>query len=187
MTFTLLMDPGIPRRHLPQASLTVGLAVCEAIEGFIDQADLKLKWPNDIFCRDKKLCGILIELPKTSRQLIAIGVGININNSLRRAPAELRETATALCDVAGQEFLLTHVLVSVMNRLDDRLKCIGHRDDELRSRWRERCFLTNRQVEMDLGSRQISGRCRGINDDGALVIESDSGVEVCYAGSITQF
>lgn len=187
LTFTLLMDAGIPQRHLPQASLTVGLAVCEAIEEMVEETELKLKWPNDVYCQQRKLCGILIELPRTRPQLIAIGIGININNSLRRAPEDLQKTAVALCDVSGQAFSLTEVLVKVLNQLQYRLECIGRNDEELRVRWREHCLLTNRHVQMDLGSRRISGRCQGIDDQGALVIETDTGVEACFAGSITQF
>jgi BirA family biotin operon repressor/biotin-[acetyl-CoA-carboxylase] ligase len=187
LTFTLLLNAGIPPRHLPQASLTVGLAVCEAIEEMVEDAELKLKWPNDVYCQQRKLCGILIELPRTPSQLIAIGIGININNSLRRAPEDLQQTAIALCDVAGQSFSRTEVLVKVLNQLQYRLQCIGRNDEELRVSWREHCLLTNRNVQMNLGSRQISGRCQGIDDEGALVIETDTGVEACFAGSITQF
>lgn len=187
LTFTLLLDTGIPQRHLPQASLTVGLAVCEAIEGILETTEMQIKWPNDVYCQQRKLSGILIELPTTNAHLLAIGIGININNSLERAPEDLQATAVALSDVAQHEFSLTNVLVKVLNQLEARLECIGRNDGELRARWRERCLLTNRTIQMDLGTRKVSGRCRGIDDDGALLIETDSGLEVCFAGSITHF
>ncbi|MCS7467006.1 biotin--[acetyl-CoA-carboxylase] ligase [Stieleria sp. ICT_E10.1] len=187
LTLTLLLDTGLPQRRLPQASLTVGLAVCEAIEGIVESSEMQLKWPNDVYCRQRKLSGILIELPTANPQLLAIGIGINVNNSLSRAPDELRTTAIALCDVAGHPFPLTDVLIAVLNRLQHRLECIGCRDDELRTMWRERCLLTNRTVQVDLGTRDVSGRCRGINDEGALVIETPAGLEPCYAGTVTLF
>jgi biotin-(acetyl-CoA carboxylase) ligase len=118
---------------------------------------------------------------------MAIGIGININNSLRRAPQELQSTAIALCDVAGHEFPLTEVLVSVLKRLEDRLGCIGRNDEQLWQNWRQRCLLTGRTIEVDLGTRKVAGRCRGINDVGALVIETAAGVETCFAGSVTLF
>ncbi len=187
LTLTLLLDTGLPQRRLPQASLTVGLAVCEAIETILGPAQMQLKWPNDVYCRQRKLSGILIEVPTADPQLLAIGIGINVNNSLSRAPDELRTTAIALCDVAGHPFPLTEVLIAVLNRLQHRLDCIGCRDDELRTKWRERCLLTNRTVQVDLGTRKVSGRCRGINDEGALVIETPAGLEPCYAGTVTLF
>ncbi|QEG00760.1 Bifunctional ligase/repressor BirA [Stieleria maiorica] len=187
LTFTLLIDSNLPQRRFPQASLTVGLAVCEAIEEVHQRSDMQLKWPNDVYCRQRKLSGILIELPLSNPGLLAIGIGININNSLGDAPAELQATATALCDVAGHRFELTEVLTGVLNRLQYRLECIGRHDDELRTKWRERCLLTDRNVQVDLGTRKVAGRCRGIDDDGALVIETPAGLEPCFAGSVTLF
>lgn len=204
LTFTLLLDTGFAQRHLPQASLTVGLAVCEAVEEIIDAAiqggavppglsgdsekpEVQLKWPNDVYCRQRKLCGILIELPTTNPQLLAIGIGINVNNSVRHAPQELQTTAVALCDIIGQDHSLVDVLIKVLNHLENRLGCIGHDNEALRSHWRQRCLLTGRKVEIDLGARVVSGHCRGINDAGALVIETVNGPEQCFAGTITAF
>ncbi|QDV41439.1 Bifunctional ligase/repressor BirA [Stieleria neptunia] len=187
LTLTLLLDTGLPQRRLPQASLTVGLAVCEALEEMGAPSPMQLKWPNDVYCRRRKLSGILIELPTADPRRLAIGIGINVNNSLSRAPQELQATAIALCDVAGHPFPLTDVLIAVLNRLQHRLESIGCRDDELRTMWRERCLLTNRTVQVDLGTRTVSGRCRGINDEGALVIETPTGLEPCYAGTVTLF
>src|SRR5690606_23569450 len=53
----------LPADRLPQVSLTTGLAVCQAVESLAPQADLGIKWPNDVYLDDRKLAGILIELP----------------------------------------------------------------------------------------------------------------------------
>ena len=118
-----------PPRQWPQASLTVGLAVCEAIEDILDEPAIQLKWPNDVYVRRRKVCGILIELPPQQKQLIVIGIGINVNNSARDAPAELQSSAIALCDAAQREFSLIDVLLRVLLRLQDRLDWIGRRDE----------------------------------------------------------
>jgi BirA family biotin operon repressor/biotin-[acetyl-CoA-carboxylase] ligase len=187
LTFTLLLETGLPQRSLPQVSLTVGLAVCEAVQGFLQAPDIRLKWPNDVYCLKRKLSGILIELPKTDPQRLAIGVGININNSSRQSPEDLRHSAIAMCDVTADELSLSDVLVSVLNRIEHRLECIGLNDEELRVSWRQRCLLTNRTVQLDQGARKILGRCRGIDDDGALIIETDTGTERCFAGTVNRF
>jgi BirA family biotin operon repressor/biotin-[acetyl-CoA-carboxylase] ligase len=190
LTFSLLIETEavqLPPRRLPQASLVVGLAVCEAIEDFLDQPETALKWPNDVYLRRRKVCGILIEVPPERSGVIVIGIGINVNNSVRHAPQELQSSAIALYDAAGREFSLAEVLTRVLLRLEDRLASIGHRDEELRTRWRERCMLTSRTVHVESAVRSVVGLCRGIDEEGALVIETADRTERCFGGVVTRF
>ena len=190
LTFSLLIETEamrLPQRQWPTASLTAGLAVCEALEEVLEEPALQLKWPNDVYLRQRKVCGILIEVPPQQRGMIVIGIGINVNNSARHAPEDLRSSAIAMCDAAECEFSLVQVLERVLLRLHERLGWIGHRNHELRHRWRERCLLTGRSVQLDTGSRNVVGTCHGIDDDGALVIETVNETERCFAGAVTQF
>jgi BirA family biotin operon repressor/biotin-[acetyl-CoA-carboxylase] ligase len=187
LTFTLLLKTDLPPARLPQVSLTAGLAVCEAMEDVIDQTGVRLKWPNDVYFQERKLCGLLIELPPRQFQLIAIGIGINVNNSTVRAPQELASSAIALCDVVKQELFLTEVLVRTLGRLEERLGWIGYQDAELWNKWRERCLLTGRTVGLEIGTRHIEGLCRGIDEQGALLVDTPTGTERCFAGSVTKF
>ena len=66
LTFSLLIKTDqaqLPPDRWPQVSLTAGLAVCEAIEEFVGEPAIQLKWPNDVYVRQRKACGILIEMP----------------------------------------------------------------------------------------------------------------------------
>ncbi len=187
LTFTLLLRTELPPARLPQISLTAGLAVCEAIEQVLDQPGVQLKWPNDVYLQERKLCGILIELPPRQFQLIAIGIGINVNNSALHAPPDLRSLAIALSDVAKHELSRAEVLVHTLGQVEERLDWIGRRDAELWTKWRERCLLTGRTVELEIGSRQLEGLCRGIDEEGALIVDTPKGTERCFAGAVTKF
>jgi BirA family biotin operon repressor/biotin-[acetyl-CoA-carboxylase] ligase len=190
LTFSLLIQTEaakLPPRLWPQVSLTAGLAVCEAFEDLSGTRLSQLKWPNDVYLRQRKACGILIESPRERPGRLVMGIGINVNNTVRHALPELQATATSLCEATGRQFALVEVLEAVLVRLAQRLAWIGCRDDELRSKWRERCLLTNRAIEVDLGARVIGGVCRGIDADGALVVETPRGIERCLAGVVTKF
>ncbi len=182
---------GLSQRRWPQVSLTAGLAVCEAIESLFEprlELDaVRLKWPNDVFLRRRKVSGILLEAPPGGQGLIVLGVGINVNNSLQHAPPELQSLATSLCDTLPWRFSLTDVLERVLWHLAERLEWIGRRDEELRRRWRDRCLLTNCTIQVDSGGRIVVGQCRGIDDDGALILATSTGVERCFAGAVTRF
>lgn len=190
LTFSLLLETqalDLPPRRWPQASLTAGLAVSEAIETMLADRCVQLKWPNDVYVRGRKACGILVEVPPRGDGRVVVGIGINVNNSLREAPPELQATATALCDAAQREFAVIEVLEQVLVRLAERLQGIGRQDEELRNRWRERCLLTGRDVQVKLGGRTVEGTCRGIDEEGALVVDTAHGVERCLAGVVTRF
>jgi BirA family biotin operon repressor/biotin-[acetyl-CoA-carboxylase] ligase len=59
-----------------------------------------LHWPNDVYIGPRKLAGILVEALADGRHIV--GIGLNVNNSLREAPAELHHIATTLRDLAEE-------------------------------------------------------------------------------------
>jgi len=190
LAFSLLLQTeqaGLPRAQWPQVSLTVGLAVCEAIEDLIGDHEVRLKWPNDVFVQGRKVCGVLVEIPPDVPQMLVLGVGVNVNNSVENAPADLIGSAIALSDAAGRWLPLATVLTRVLDRLSHLLSWIGSRDEELLRRWRQRCLLTRRHIQMDLSTHRLTGVCQGIDDQGALLVQTMAGIERCFGGVVTHF
>ena len=188
LTFTLLMD--LPVRNVSDIgpfSLTVGLAVCQALERFAPAADLALKWPNDVYFNDKKVCGILIERPVASEPRLSIGIGINVNNSLGDAPEELRTGATSLLDELRSPQPLTAVLVQVLQRIEELAREHIHNRDRLIDQWRAYCMLTGRTVTIDQQGRQVRGVCRGVELDGSLVLQTEESEVKCISGVVADF
>ncbi|MCA9229438.1 MAG: biotin--[acetyl-CoA-carboxylase] ligase [Planctomycetales bacterium] len=188
LTFSLLLETEnsqLPPARWPQVSMTAGLAVCEALEGLLADAEIHLKWPNDVFAQRRKVSGILVEAPRLQSGRLVLGIGINVNNTLAAAPDDILQLATAMCEVAGKRFSLVEVLVDVLDKLMERLNWIGSRDHELRDRWRRRCLLTDRRVQIDTVNGQSEGICRGIDDEGALVLQTENGPLRCLAGTVT--
>ena len=190
LTFSLLLrpDPGIlPPSRRSQLSLTTGLAVCEAIEEVAPGLAPKLKWPNDVFLNSRKVAGVLIEAPATARGTVVVGVGINVNNSVTDAPEDLRRKAIALCDATGSPLPLADVLGAAVSRICSRLQQLPTGGPELLSLWGERCLLTGRHVAVRQGDELIQGTCLGIDDGGALVIQTTTGDRACHSGVVDRF
>jgi BirA family biotin operon repressor/biotin-[acetyl-CoA-carboxylase] ligase len=197
LTFSLLLETDsplqadgseagqLPPHRWPLVSMTAGLAICEALEELLPKVKIQLKWPNDVYIQGRKVCGILVETPRLRSGKLVLGVGLNVNNSITSATEEVSKTASALCDVSGSPFPLADVLVGLLNKLKERLDWIGVRDQELRDRWRKRCLLTNRRVQVDTDNSQLVGLCQGIDDEGALLLDTKEGRKQCFAGSIT--
>lgn len=169
-------------------SLTTGLAVCEAMALHVPTADFSLKWPNDVYAGERKICGILIESPAQARGRLIVGVGVNVNNSFLNAPQELQSTATAICDLKGGPLDLTTVLLSILAQLELRwqqLNVAGFA--ALREEWEARSLLTGRTLTLQVGQTRHLGRCLGIDEVGNLLLHTEQGRQSFAAGSVVQF
>lgn len=190
LTFSLLLDTAelnLPQSRWPQISLTAGLAVCAALQELSPHSDLSLKWPNDIFVDGRKICGILVEIPPRQSGKVVLGIGINVNNSVVQAPAELVSKATALCDVSRRSWDLPSVLIQVLRQLADHLRQLSVEDPSLPERWDKLCFLRGRTVTHQVGDRVTLGVCQGVDRDGALLLRTESSLERVMGGVITHW
>ena len=186
LLFSLILQvPRVEPDRVPQLSLCLGAAVGQAVSELAPGADVRLKWPNDVYLNGRKVCGILIETPPQLDERIVIGIGLNVNNSVASAPADLAVRATSLRDCAATEFSLTDVLVLVLNRIEsvlDEFRQGGW--SRLAQRWRAACLLTGRCVTIRCGPQAITGTCLGIEDDGGLLLQTLAGPQRFYGGTV---
>lgn len=200
LTFSLVIDPArigparigeVPLRteHWPRVALTAGAALCEAIDTVAPRLECGLKWPNDVLIAGRKVAGILVEIPPSRPPVprrIVLGMGINVNNSLAGAPAEVRVAGTALCDAADCRFDPTEVLLAWLDRFAGNLQALSLDDPDLPAQWQSRCVLSGKEVELQAGERQVRGKCLGIAGDGALLLETTVGTERLYGGVLVR-
>jgi BirA family biotin operon repressor/biotin-[acetyl-CoA-carboxylase] ligase len=190
LTFSAVLDArshGLQPTRFPLVSLAAGLAVCEALRDVVPGAAWQLKWPNDVFLNGRKASGLLVEVPGIRPGRMVVGIGINVNNSLDSAPTELQSIATSLVDATGSPQGRTDVLIGVLQRLDLSLAQLADDEARLLERWRELCLLTGRTVLVRSGVEEALGRCRGIDDQGALLLETPAGLQRIASGVVAQF
>jgi BirA family biotin operon repressor/biotin-[acetyl-CoA-carboxylase] ligase len=188
--FTLILDArktGLPLERWPQIALAAGGAVCEAIEQAVPRVDARVKWPNDVYVDGKKAAGILVEVPSDAAGRLLVGIGINVNNSLAAAPAELSRIAVSMSDVANRTFELTDVLFGVLSAFAEWRAKLTDEPQAFFQNWRARCLLTGKRVCIQAGSRQITGDCLGIDDSGRLTLATPGGIERFLSGTVVSF
>lgn len=189
LTFSLVIRPadlGLDERLWPRASLTTGLSVCLAINELLPRDNSQLKWPNDVFLHDRKVCGVLVEVGPQPAETLVLGIGVNVNNSFQTAPDELRSIATSLVDVTGQAFCLNQVLIAVLRQLEIQLGRLSRNNRELAADWQRHCALVDRTVEIDSGGNKITGVCQGIDEEGSLVLLTEGGPARFFAGVVSR-
>lgn len=191
LTFTIIVDAGelpvTPERR-PMVSLAAGLAVRDALKTHAPEQAFLLKWPNDIYTGEQKICGILVEQHSIGdRQAVLIGIGINVNNSLRGAPAEVAQRATSLFDLHGQSLELTTLLIELLQRLDFRIGQLSTQPRLALSEANRHHMLTGRTVTLQLADQKVTGTCIGIDDEGQLVLQSDTQLHRCSSGIVLRW
>ncbi len=189
LTFSLVIRPvhfGISIEHWPRISLAVGVAAARTIDHLFQCPTARLKWPNDVYIAGRKVCGILVESSGRSLERLVIGIGLNVNNSLRDAPPQLRTVMTSLADMTGASFDRTDVLVQLLQSLESELTALGdlQGSHEQLARFREYCLLTGRFVTVSDPSCDQTGLCLGIDDDGALSLQTEFGRTRCLSGTV---
>jgi BirA family transcriptional regulator, biotin operon repressor / biotin---[acetyl-CoA-carboxylase] ligase len=173
----LVRDAPAPSR-LPQIALLAGLAVQSAVSRALGcETDAKIKWPNDVVVKDKKVAGVLVEAMSTGRRVEAVVIGIGINVHTRTFPHEIADRATsiALASASGAGPPdRAQILADVLASLDGDLHVVaGHGLGLVRARLEAADALCGRRVRGEGGDQ---GLASGIDDDGRLMVQRDDGV-----------
>jgi BirA family biotin operon repressor/biotin-[acetyl-CoA-carboxylase] ligase len=183
LALSLLIDPAslaIERQHCGLLSLATALAIVETARELLEGEAVGVHWPNDVFVGRRKLAGILVEALPDGRHIV--GIGMNVNNSLRDAPADVQAVATSLRDVTGRDYPVASLLSTLLERLEGKLALLAE-DPAAIGRQCDACCLQHDQVlTIDNGQTTATGRCQGIAADGALLLNTERGLERFYAG-----
>lgn len=183
--FSLILRPNLPIRFLPLITLMTAVAVFETLENFGLNPDIK--WVNDIHVRGKKICGILSETSETTKGLaVIVGIGINLKSS--NFPPEIAEIATSIETEIGKSFdkeILLEKLTYFLQIYYEILKS-ENGAEKIRSEWIKRSsYAFGKTVKVTLENETIFGTTRGIEENGALRIEMETGeIRVINAGDV---
>ena len=174
---SVILRPRKPASAAPQLSLLASVAVAEAI---VQQMQLvpSIKWPNDILVSGKKVCGILTEMQANGPRLrsVVVGIGVNINAPLSSFPEELQDKASSLFLMRGEPIdraaftvgLLTHLEKLYVLWLEKGFPVVGAAWEGYAS------GLLGKSITVTAPEGVISGTARGIDRDGALLVETAS-------------
>lgn len=180
LTFSLLwrFAPGTVPLGL---SLATGLAVVQALEK-LGAGGTALKWPNDVLKDGRKLAGILVELVPGQTHVAVIGIGLNLRLPAA-LPAEVRAIAAALDLPVDVHHLLAALLVELRAVLDT-FAVAGFAG--VRAAWLARHAFQDAPVRLlaDFAPPR-DGLCRGVDTDGALLLEANGRVERILSGEVS--
>ncbi len=187
LTFSLLwrFDRGLAA--LSGLSLAAGVAVIRALRA-AGVPDAKLKWPNDVLStHGAKLAGILVEAQGDMLGPSAVVIGIGLNLSLpHHVSRKIDQSAASLADMQGTATDRNRLLAVLLRELGHMLRDFAtHGFAGWRAEW-EACHAhQGERVRLLLPNKEVEGIVRGVTDEGALKLETESGVQIFHAGEIS--
>jgi len=183
--FSVILRPQCLPKDAPKFTLMAAVAVAQAMEKFNLRAGIK--WPNDILFDGKKLVGILTEMSAEIGHVnyIVIGIGINVNVRREEFPADIREIATSLSEMAGENLNRVEFFRAVLEELDKLY--IENNFDEVFKIWRKYNITLGEKVTvLSAESGEIfTGLAVDIDAEGALIVDSGGEKKIVYAGDVS--
>ena len=174
--FTIILRPRIGPAHAQIINLMAAVSVARAIRSLFN-LEAKLKWPNDVLIRGKKVCGILAEMEAEMDviKFVNLGIGINANNPI----SLYEEGATSIKEELGRDISRKELLMCVLNEIEKRRSLLGK---EIISEWKALSSTINKKVRIIMQDEVVEGEAIDIDTDGALILRTDKGIRRIIAG-----
>ena len=189
LTFSVLLHPERLRVgasagiHLPankqfQISMQVSLALCEALGRHI--GDLSIKWPNDIYWRNGKIAGILIENRLQGGVIIdsVVGIGLNVNQREFLSDAPNPVSLWQICEHETDREQLLHGFLNALK---------GYMGRDVRTQYLSMLYRRKGFHPYADSDGAFMAEIADVEDDGHLVLRDEEGRERRYAFKEVQF
>ncbi len=182
ITLSVILKPGIEVSHQFYLTMMVSLAIVETLKKYI-LPNATIKWPNDIYVREKKICGILIQnfISGNNISNSIIGIGLNVNqvefNPSIPNPTSVAIEAQGLVDLED----IKTALISSLNQYYRKFKqnpiqlkksylnaMLGYQE--------KRSFMVDQEI--------FSGTIVGVDEIGRLCLKQNEDVKKFTLGEI---
>ncbi|PSS45519.1 biotin--[acetyl-CoA-carboxylase] synthetase [Enterobacter sp. FS01] len=166
-------------------SLVIGIVLAEVLQS-LGADDVRVKWPNDLYLKDRKLAGILVELTGKTGDAAQIVMGAGINLVMRNVQADDINQGWINLQEAGIAIDRNVLAVQVINELRHSLRIFEQEGlAPFLPRWEKLDNFVHRPVKLIIGDKEIFGTSRGINEQGALMLEQDGVIKPWVGGEIS--
>ncbi len=165
--------------------LVIGVVVAEVLQR-LGAKDVRVKWPNDLYLNDRKLAGILVEMIKKTDALTHIVIGVGINLTMHNNHASAINQKWANLKDAGISIDRNELTATLLNELRKSLKQLETNGlSSFIARWHLLDNFINRPVQLLIGAQYIFGIARGIDRQGALLLDQHGVISSFINGEIS--
>jgi BirA family transcriptional regulator, biotin operon repressor / biotin---[acetyl-CoA-carboxylase] ligase len=175
---SILLRTGQPASRTSELSFLAAIAVADTVETLLPrQIRAMLKWPNDVLVNGAKIAGILVEQVD---QAIIMGIGLNVleapSNTAYKTTTIVANGGIASVDGA-RDILLGRLAVHLADWQAAGFAAI-------REQWLTRSYPIGAAIRANVGGQAVSGHFAGLDQDGALLLDTPQGRQRIVAGEI---
>ena len=166
-------------------SLVIGIVMAEVLQS-LGADKVRVKWPNDLYLNDRKLAGILVELTGKTGDAAQIVIGAGINLVMRNVENDVINQGWINLQEAGISIDRNTLAVRLIKELRDSLRLFEREGlTPYLTRWKRLDNFIDRPVKLIIGDKEIFGVSRGIDSQGALLLEQDGVIKPWVGGEIS--
>jgi len=166
-------------------SLVIGIVMAEVLQD-LGADKVRVKWPNDLYLQDRKLAGILVELTGKTGDAAQIVIGTGLNMVMRHVETDIVNQGWITLQEAGVNIDRNALAVRLIKELRESLVLFEQEGlAPFLPRWEKLDNFIHRPVKLIIGDKEIFGISRGIDAQGALLLEQDGILKPWVGGEIS--
>ena len=169
----------ILRSNLKKIQFLVQLQIRNILNNY-NIKNVSLKWPNDLYINNKKVCGILQESIVLGKLYLIIGIGINVESS----PKIKKYPTTYINIETKKKIILTELVDKLKKAFVSKIIDKKYSFKKIVKDWNKYAFNRNKFINFKLNNKIYKGIFRGINNNGALILEHNNHKDYFTHGSL---
>lgn len=175
--FSVVLRPKLPPTEVAKVTLTMAVSIAAAIRQTTGVA-VTIKWPNDILFGERKIVGILTEMAAEADSVgfAVVGIGMNANTQPADYPVAMRSGLTTLAAELEGPVDRVALFAACLEEIDrDWARLAEGGLDDVFDDWRSMSSTLATRVRVSTVAGAFEGVAKGIDTNGALVVEDDGG------------
>lgn len=183
---SVILRPQMAPHQAAQITLFTSVVIAEVLST-LTGLPLKVKWPNDLYMNDKKVCGILTEMngELDSINYLIIGIGINVNQNEDQFSSNLRDKATSINIASNLTWNRAEIVQDILTALEKNYEqYMDTGFHTYKQKWSSMAYKMNEMITIQTPQKTYSAKLIGIDDNGALLIEHGNETVPLYSGEI---
>lgn len=180
--FSLILKRQFALSRAFELTLLASVALRRVISE-LTNLDVRIKWPNDLFVNNRKVCGILAEIRSDGEQVqqAVVGIGINCNIPMDAFPEEVLQVATSLLAESGQVVNRTQLVARFLAVYGEMLEFLFRGEpafERVHEEWCAHSHTLGREVRVQTNREVVEGRAIELDKDGTLVVQTQTGAKI---------
>lgn len=182
LLFSLLLKDRRVFPYFKELSLISALSVAQLLQKY-GLESVGIKWPNDVYVRDAKICGILLEsVSQETMECLIIGIGLNVNQ--KTFPNTFLHEATSMKNELGKEISLEKVKEDLYRILLNNIQKVTEGYD-FQKEISAMDYLKGKEAVAQICKEERKVKVTGIQKDGSLKVDLNGETLCLYSGEIS--